>query len=96
VNIARGGIVDDVALVDALKQGRIAGAGLDVFENEPRLHPAFATLDNVVVTPHIASAGLDTRRAMTSVAVDNLIAALGCGPAAGRPPNVLNDVRRET
>jgi glyoxylate/hydroxypyruvate/2-ketogluconate reductase len=96
VNIARGGIVDDAALVDALKQGRIAGAGLDVFENEPRLHPAFATLDNVVVTPHIASAGLDTRRAMTSVAVDNLIAALGCGPAAGRPPNVLNDVRRET
>jgi len=89
INIARGGIVDDAALVDALAHGRLAGAALDVFENEPTLHPGFAPLDNVVLTPHIASASRDTRRAMTGLAVDNLIAALGFGPAAGRPPNVV-------
>jgi gluconate 2-dehydrogenase len=90
VNIARGGIVDDAALVAALTEGRLAAAGLDVFENEPVLHPLLPTLDNVVLTPHIASASVDTRRAMTSLAVDNLIAALGCGPNARRPPNVVN------
>jgi gluconate 2-dehydrogenase len=90
VNVARGGIVDDAALVEALAGRRLAGAGLDVFENEPALHPLLPTLDNVVLTPHIASASVDTRRAMTSLAVDNLIAALGCGPNAGRPPNVVN------
>lgn len=90
VNIARGGIVDDAALVAALSAGRLAAAGLDVFENEPALHPLLPTLDNVVLTPHIASASVDTRRAMTSLAVDNLIAALDCGPNAGRPPNVVN------
>jgi gluconate 2-dehydrogenase len=90
INVARGGIVDDAALVAALSEGRIAAAGLDVFENEPALHPTLPGLDNVVLTPHIASASTDTRRAMTSLAVDNLIAALGYGPHAGRPPNVIN------
>ena len=56
VNIARGGIVDDGALADALREGRIAAAGLDVFENEPALNPALLALDNIVMTPHIGSA----------------------------------------
>lgn len=90
VNVARGGVVDDAALVAALRERRIAAAGLDVFENEPALDPAFLTLDNVVLAPHIASASVDTRRAMTAVGVDNLLAALGFGPQAGRPPNVVN------
>lgn len=96
VNIARGGIVDDAALVAALTEGRLAAAGLDVFENEPALDARLPTLDNVVLTPHIASAGLDTRRAMANLAVDNLIAALGFGAHAGRPPNVLNPEALQT
>ncbi len=89
-NIARGGIVDDAALARALREGRIAAAGLDVFEGEPVVHPDLLALSNVVLTPHIASASLPTRRAMANLAADNLIAALGCGPQAGRPPTVLN------
>ncbi len=85
-NVARGGIVDDVALIAALKAGRIASAGLDVFENEPKLHPDFLTLSNVVLTPHIASASEPTRRAMANCAADNLIAAL----TGVTPPNLLN------
>jgi glyoxylate reductase len=86
VNIARGGIVDDAALIAALRARRIAAAGLDVFENEPAFEPAFLTLSNVVLTPHIASASDPTRRAMANCAADNLIAAL-----TGRmPPNILN------
>ena len=69
-----------------------------MFENEPELNPGFTALDNVVLTPHIASAATDTRRAMTSLAVDNLLAALDFGPQAGHPPNVVNpdalDVRK--
>ncbi|MBO9664839.1 D-glycerate dehydrogenase [Dokdonella sp.] len=90
INIARGGVVDDAALVAALSEKRIAGAGLDVFEREPAVPPAMLALDNVVLTPHIASASLATRRAMAGMAVDNLIAALGYGPDAGRPPNAIN------
>jgi len=90
VNVARGGVVDDGALAAALRSGRIAGAALDVFENEPALLPELTTMDNVVLTPHIASASVSTRRAMTSLAVDNLIAALDRGPHAGCPPNVVN------
>lgn len=89
-NIARGGIVDDAALAEALAAGRIAAAGLDVFENEPALNPALLGLRNVVLTPHIASATVATRRRMADLAADNLIAALGCGPDAGRPPTPLN------
>lgn len=86
VNIARGGIVDDAALVAALKGRRIAGAGLDVFEGEPALHPGFLELDNVALTPHIGSASRATRLAMGMTAAANLIAAL----AGERPPNLLN------
>jgi len=86
VNLARGGIVDDVALIAALRAGRIAAAGLDVFENEPALHADFLTLPNVVLTPHIASASEATRRAMADCAIANLDAAL----SGATPPNLLN------
>ena len=89
-NIARGGVVDDAALAQALRDGLIAAAGLDVFEGEPQVHPHLLTVPNVVLTPHIASASVATRRAMANLAVDNLIAALGCGPDAGRPPTPVN------
>lgn len=85
-NIARGGIVDDVALIAALREQRIAAAGLDVFEHEPALHADFLNLPNVVLTPHIASASEPTRRAMVNCAVANLLAAL----AGQVPPNLLN------
>ena len=77
VNIARGGIVDDAALAAALRDRRIAAAGLDVFEGEPRVHSDLLALSNVVLTPHIASATVPTRRAMATLAADNLIAFLG-------------------
>ena len=81
VNIARGGIVDDAALAQALKDRRIAGAGLDVFEGEPQVHPELLKLENVVLTPHIASATVKTRMAMAQLAADNLIAYLIRGQA---------------
>ena len=81
VNIARGGIVDDAALAQALRDKRIAAAGLDVFEGEPAVHPDLLTVPNVVLTPHIASATVATRRAMAELAADNLIAFFdGRGP----------------
>lgn len=86
VNIARGGIVDDVALIAALREHRIASAGLDVFENEPALHPDFLTLSNVVLTPHIGSGSEKTRRAMADCASANLVAAL----SGQQPPNLIN------
>jgi gluconate 2-dehydrogenase len=81
VNIARGGIVDDVALAAALRKGTIAAAGLDVFEGEPMVHPDLLACSNVVLTPHIASATVTTRRAMAMLAVDNLIGYLVHGRA---------------
>ncbi|MFZ6752779.1 2-hydroxyacid dehydrogenase [Undibacterium sp. Dicai25W] len=85
INLARGGIVDDVALIAALRDKRIAAAGLDVFESEPKFHPDFLSLSNVVLTPHIASASEATRRAMAKCAADNLIAGL----SGQTPPNLL-------
>ena len=81
INIARGGIVDDAALARALRDKRIAAAGLDVFEGEPTVHPDLLTVPNVVLTPHIASATLGTRRAMAMLAADNLIGYLVHGKA---------------
>jgi glyoxylate/hydroxypyruvate/2-ketogluconate reductase len=81
VNIARGGIVDDEALAEALREGRIAAAGLDVFENEPAVHPALLAVDNVVMTPHIGSATRSSRLAMAMLAARNLTEVFG-----GREP----------
>jgi gluconate 2-dehydrogenase len=86
INSTRGGVVDDAALIDALKSGTIRAAGLDVFENEPRLNPGFLELDNVVLTPHVGSSTEDTRRAMAMTAAKNAVAAL----TGGTPPNLIN------
>jgi glyoxylate reductase len=86
VNTARGPIVDEKALVAALMEKRIAGAGLDVFENEPRVEPALLAMPNVVLTPHLGSAVKELREAMAHIVVDNIEAVL----AGKRPPNVWN------
>ena len=89
-NVARGGIVDDAALVQALRERRIAAAALDVFEGEPAVHPGLLEVPNVVLTPHIASATVATRRRMAELAADNLIAALtGATPPTPVNPQVL-------
>jgi gluconate 2-dehydrogenase len=86
VNVARGGIVDDAALAQALRDKRIAAAGLDVFEGEPKVHPDLLTVPNVVLTPHIASATVPTRKAMAQLAADNLVGFL----VHGKPVTPLN------
>lgn len=83
VNTSRGPVIDEAALVEALKSGTIRGAGLDVFENEPALAPGLAELENVVLTPHIASATEGARSAMSDIAAENLIAFF----EGGEPPN---------
>ncbi len=86
INTARGKIVDEEALVRVLKSGRLAGAGLDVFENEPQIHPDLAGMENVVMAPHMASATTEARLRMALLAAENLLAAF----AGRRPPNILN------
>ena len=86
INTSRGPVVDEKALVEALRFRRIAGAGLDVYENEPMMAPGLAQLDNAVLLPHIASASVDTRTKMGTMAVSNLIAGL----AGKLPPNCVN------
>ncbi len=81
VNSARGPIIDEAALVDALRDGQIAGAGLDVYENEPDVHPGLLELDNVVLLPHLGSATIETRTAMGVLAAENAVAVL-----RGEPP----------
>ena len=86
INTARGGVVDDLALIAALKEKRIAGAGIDVFEGEPALNPEFLKLENVALTPHIGSATYATRMRMATVAAMNMTAAL----SGAVPPNLVN------
>ena len=92
INSTRGGVVDDAALVAALKNGSIRGAGLDVYENEPKLHPEFLALDNVVLAPHVGSSTEATRQAMAMLAAQNLVAAL----RGETPPNLLNPEARRS
>jgi len=90
INSTRGGVVDDAALIDVLKKGGIRAAGLDVYENEPKLNPEFLKLDNVVLAPHVGSSTEATRKAMAMLAAQNLVAAL-----QGRlPPNLINPEAR--
>ena len=86
VNTSRGPVGDEPALAEALEQRVIAGAGIDVYENEPRVHPLLLKLENVVLAPHIASASVDTRIKMSMMAAENAVAAI----EGRRPPNLLN------
>jgi glyoxylate reductase len=86
MNASRGPVVDEKALVEALQSGVIAGAGLDVFENEPRVTPELLKMENVVLVPHIGSATSATREKMSLVAVKNILAVL----KGEIPPNILN------
>jgi len=86
INVSRGEVIDEAALVEALRKGRIASAGLDVFENEPKLAPGLVGLANVVLAPHIGSASVETREKMTQMAVKNLVDGL----EGRRPLHLVN------
>ena len=86
INTSRGPVIDEAALAKALKEKVIAGAGLDVYEEEPKVHKSLLKLENAVLAPHIASATIGTRSKMATMAADNLIAAL----QGQRPPNIVN------
>jgi glyoxylate reductase len=86
INTARGAIVDEAALVRALKGKRIAGAGLDVFEHEPKVSAGLKTMKNVVLVPHLGSATVEVREEMANIVVDNILALLEGRP----PPNIVN------
>lgn len=86
INTSRGPVVEEAALVRALENGEIAGAGLDVYEDEPKIHPGLFGLDKVVLTPHIASATIETRTKMATMAAQNLVDAL----LGKRPTNLVN------
>jgi glyoxylate reductase len=86
INTARGAVVDEAALIKALTEKRIAGAGLDVFENEPDINRALTRLPNVALTPHLGSAVFEVREAMANAVVDNIVALL----EGRRPPNIVN------
>jgi glyoxylate reductase len=84
INTARGPVVDEAALVDALQHGRLAGAGLDVYEHEPAVHPRLTQMDQVVLAPHLGSATLATRIAMGMICIDNIDAVLNGREAPNR------------
>jgi glyoxylate reductase len=86
VNASRGPVIDEAALVDALRNGRILAAGLDVYEREPQVDPGLLELENVVLAPHVGSATIETRTAMADLAADNLIE----GVQGRRPPCLVN------
>jgi glyoxylate reductase len=86
INTTRGPVVDEAALVEALEQKKIAGAALDVYENEPKVHPALVGRKDVILTPHIASATIETRTKMGIMAAKNAVALF----RGERPPNALN------
>ena len=91
VNTSRGPVIDEAALVQALQARLIAGAGLDVYEREPAVHPGLLQMPNVILTPHIASATVRTRSEMSAMAARNMATAV----RGGRPPNLLNpEVKR--
>jgi glyoxylate reductase len=95
VNASRGPVVDEAALAQALQEGWIAGAGLDVFEHEPKVHPGLLGLPNVVLAPHLGSASTDTRRKMATLAVENCLAVLeGRAPLTPVNPEVLSKPKK--